>query len=475
MKRSLQWAKLLLLIPLGLGVYGFVFLEGVPILDALFKSVTMYVLNYGDTPPNFLVEAARWTAPLATASGVALAVSSLREWAVAGWKYLRGDSVAVYGPEEEKAPILTQLGHRGIDGHDTVRKADRYILLGNERENFDFYQANAGRFRGHQVYIRSSLPAQSVSRPDLKLFCPEEIAARLYWRQRDLYGLWQAAGGTVRIVFLGFGRLGEELVSQGLQNNLFSPDQRIEYHIFGECTRFLATHTSLSMISDPVIGHGEPWFQALPLLEKADLMLVLRQEDQPALLQALLSALTRQQIDVFSTQEPALELLAQRERLNLFPWQEQAQKLPYMMDDTLDRRAKRINLRYSHLYRGVEENEENMEKEWTQLDAFTRYSNISAADYHESRLQQLKAQGLPCDFNALTPETVEQLTELEHIRWCRYHFLNNWRPGSPENGQSKDPARRIHSLLCPYGALSETEKEKDRENIRILLSMTSNA
>lgn len=471
MKRSVRWARLLLLLPLVMGVYGFVFLEGMPFLDALFKSVTMYVLNFGDTPPNLLVEAARWTAPLATASGVALAVSSLREWAAASWKYLQGGSVAVYGPDEEKARILAQLGRRGINGRGAFFKADRYILLDGERENFSFYATNADQLQGHRVYIRSTLPAQSVSLPELKLFCPEEIAARLYWRERDLYAVWKASGGTVRIVLLGFGRLGEELVSQGLQNNLFSPEQRIEYHIFSDCARFLATHTSLSMISDPVVGHDEPWSQALPLLEEADLVLVLQQEDQPALLQALLSATLRREIDVFSAGDPVLELLAQRERLRPFPWQDRAWQLPYLMDDVLDRRAKRINLRYSHLYGGVEENGENMEKEWRALDAFTRYSNISAADYHELRLKLMDAWGIPRDAGALSPENMERLAVLEHIRWCRYHFLNNWRPGRPDNGKAKDPARRIHALLCPYDDLPDAEKEKDRENIRILLSL----
>ena len=92
----------------------------------------------------------------------------------------------------------------------------------------------------------------------MKLFRPEEIAARLYWRQRDVYSVWKETGGTLRIVFLGFGKLGEELLTQGLQNNLFAPEQRVEYHIFGDCAAFLATHTCLGEISDPVIAHQEP-------------------------------------------------------------------------------------------------------------------------------------------------------------------------------------------------------------------------
>lgn len=77
----------------------------------------------------------------------------------------------------------------------------------------------------------------------------------------------------------------------------------------------------------------------------------------------------------------------------------------------------------------------------------------------------------PTDPAQLTADQIEQLAELEHIRWCRYHYLSNWRLGTPENGRRKDPERRLHTDLIPYQELDESSKEKDRENIRILLSL----
>lgn len=130
MRRSFQFMKLLLL-PLLLGIWGFVALAGEPFLDSVFNCVIMYVMNYGDTPPNLLVEIARWTAPLATASSVVLVVSSLRRWAAARWKYLRGGSVAVYGPEKEA--VLSQLGKRGISGEESLVKAGRSLYSPGQR------------------------------------------------------------------------------------------------------------------------------------------------------------------------------------------------------------------------------------------------------------------------------------------------------------------------------------------------------
>ena len=98
------------------------------------------------------------------------------------------------------------------------------------------------------------------------------------------------------------------------------------------------------------------------------------------------------------------------------------------------------------------------------MNTFTRYSNISAADYHDVRRQMIGNQ-------PLTQERLELLAELEHIRWCRYHFLNNWQYGQPENGKAKDPGKRIHRCMVDYGQISEQDREKDRENIRILLAL----
>ena len=469
MNRSSSFPKLVLLsVPLLFGLTGFL-TAGEFFPDALFNSICMYAMNYQDTPPNLLVEAGRWTAPLATVSGVLMAVSALQERLRAYLRYRRGNSVAVYGPGAEKAALLSQLGRRGIDGGARFVRAQQYILLGDD--SFDFYLQNQKILQRSRVYLKcSSVPAQSVSAPGLRLFCPEETAARLFWKQQELYGRSAARGHRLDIVFLGFGRLGEELLTHGLQNNIFAPDQCITYHIFGSNRAFPDIHTQLGEIGDPVRFYDAPWYTQISLLDRADLILVLQQEDQLALTQNLLLASRCLRLHVFAAETAGVRLLAGQERLEIIPWEQDAQSLEYILGDTLYRRAKRINLRYAHLYGGVAENEKNQEEQWALLDAFTRYSNISAADYHEIRLSMLEALGAAAGGEALSPELLELLAELEHIRWCRYHYLNNWRWGAPENGKRKDMERRIHADLVPYQELTDSEKEKDRENIRILLA-----
>lgn len=463
---------LLLAVPLILALIGFVLVEKEPLLQSLFLSVCMYFLNYQDAPANLWLELARWTAPLATASGVFMAIAALRRRLHSYFLFRRGKCTAVYGPEAEKAAILAQLGPEGVDGQDELIPAQRHILLGTEEENLSFYNRHADHLADSVVYMKArSLPAQSVSAANLRLFCPEETAARLFWKRCFLYTTSVSCGHRMRIVFLGFERLGQELLTSALQNNLFSPAQAIEYHIFGSGGAFQDVHRELNAISDPVVFHTEPWHSHLDLIEEAQAVIVLEQDEQLFLLRELLLACRRPTIHVFAANTTGAELLAGRERLDLFPWREEASKLENILSDRMYLRAKSINLRYACLYAGAEDTPREREKQWQQLDAFTRYSNISAADYHEMQLRILKAEDIRPDIPTLPPAWLEYLAELEHIRWCRYHQLNNWRHGIPENGKNKDIAARIHVDLVPYSSLTDGEKEKDRENIRILFSV----
>ena len=462
---------ILFVIPFFCGTYGLYRLEHESLIDSMFSSICMYLMNYGDSAPNLFVEFARWTAPLMTASGIILALSTLR----ARWhnylKYLRGDSVAVYGSKKETDDVLAALGSRGIEGKDTFLRASRYILLGDEEFNVSFYLENRSRLEGKPVCLKCrSLRAQTAIGGDLKLFSPCETAARLFWKQARLAEDVRR-GEELSIVILGFGTLGEELITWGLLDNIFSPTQKLSYHIFGDGREFSCMHYELSSITDPVIFHDEPWFEAIPLLRGAGRIIVCEQEAQTELLRDLLSTLPGQTLDVFLSEDTPLDFFEEQERLRAFCWEDEALKLTNLLEDDLIELAKRINLRYAHLYNQVEETDAVKEAEWKSLDSFTRYSNISSADYHEIRLQMLKDLGIPADYAALPPDVLELLAELEHIRWCRYHYLNNWSCGIPENGAAKDKKKRIHRDLIPYDQLTEAEKQKDRETIETLMSV----
>ena len=131
------------------------------------------------------------------------------------------------------------------------------------------------------------------------------------------------------------------------------------------------------------------------------------------------------------------------------------------------RYAKRINLRYSGIFSADKETEE---REWQKLDTFTRLSNLRAADFKHVAKRILEG-------GELTDAMLDKLAEIEHIRWCRYHFLNNWKQGVPVGGESgnKNVTMRIHRLLVDYKTLDESYKDIDRNNVKILLDLDREA
>ena len=462
---------LFLVTPLLLAVWGLTRAGEAP-LDALFTGVIMYSLNYDESPVNGLVELARWLAPMATAGGLIMLFEPLVRRISARLRSLRADSVVFYGDEDEYKTLKKQLRSVPVTrGEDRLLAGRRVVLFRDEAESLRFYLDHQEELAGREVYMRcSSLRSQEIRGGRLHLFSTEELGARLFWKQAGLYGQFCEQGPSLRIALVGFGSLGEQLLLWGLQNNIFSPDQNICYEVFGEPEGFLELHRELSRVGDRVCFHGD-WKEDIPLLQSADRILVCRQEDQLLLVEELLFALSGKTLDILAARPEELSMLEAGERLRIFPWKETALLPENLFDDRTLTRAKAINLRYAHLYSGVDETAENAEKEWDGLNSFTRYSNISAADYHEIRLQMMRHWG--CDSaDGLSPEQLELLSELEHIRWCRFHWLNNWSYGAPVNGKSKNTAARTHADLVPYEALTEGDKEKDRENIRTLLSVT---
>lgn len=96
------------------------------------------------------------------------------------------------------------------------------------------------------------------------------------------------------------------------------------------------------------------------------------------------------------------------------------------------------------------------ESKWEELDAFDKWSNISSSDYATV-------------IKALHPKvSEEELAELEHIRWCRFHYLNHWKYGECKDA-NKDKEHKIHTCLLPYKQLPPKEQKKDIQTVKKVL------
>ena len=450
-------------------------------LQAIYASICLYGMGQRDLPPNLLVEIARWVAPLCTVSVLLVVAKSIAYRLRAAIALLSGKSVAIYGPTAEKKAMLRKLGGRGIDVGEHPLRANSYILLGSEEENLTYYN-NYLTNTSAQVFAKCSSLPTVVGYDNLRLFYPEEMAARIFWQKHSPYEISKAKGHKISIAMVGFGTLGREVLLSALQNNVFSLDQRISYDIFGDSEGFTKIHYRLSEISDPVTFHDEPWYDHIDLLASADMIILAEQKDQIALAVSMTLALPAKRIHVLSAIPTATNLMAGEPKLHdlaVFDWKAISSDPFYIIEEETYYYAKRINLRYANLFRQpsdiLEENDENADAVWRELDSFSRLSNVRAADFKHivDRIIGTHESYTPEQIEASHPEAFEQIAELEHMRWARYHFLNNWRQGEPVNGESKNKnvTMRVHRLLVPYSKLDEKDREMDRRNIRILLDV----
>ena len=63
----------------------------------------------------------------------------------------------------------------------------------------------------------------------------------------------------------------------------------------------------------------------------------------------------------------------------------------------------------------------------------------------------------------LREDEIETMARVEHIRWCWDKILHGWI-----FGKTKDARKKTHPAIIPYEDLSESEKEKDRELVRLI-------
>jgi len=66
----------------------------------------------------------------------------------------------------------------------------------------------------------------------------------------------------------------------------------------------------------------------------------------------------------------------------------------------------------------------------------------------------------------LGEDEIETMARVEHIRWCWDKILHGWI-----YGKVKDDRKKTHPAIISYEDLSESEKEKDRELVRLIPSL----
>ena len=464
-----KWIRICCWIPLVLGMTGYWIVGKEPFWQSLYASIALYFVNPVSDVTNVWVILAEYLAVLVTASVVLMLLEAVMRALEHRRIRMFRDGTAIYSDDELGEIVRDNLKHSYLcpvsddaDGRFKVQKTSNHVLMfSNDIRNMEFYTACKKAFSTGRVFIlmrQTDLSLlKALSEPNVRFFHLYTLMARMYWHENSLYAFREQTQINVGIV--GFGEAGRAIFRYGFLNNLFLPEQRIVYHIWNcpeqewPFMEFLSEHTGNR---DAVVLHREPWYDQDGMLYDMDRIILAESEpDVLSVLQTILLNRPDAVVHCFDGEDAEFSDYFASDNLISFGHFSEVLTDDNIRGDRLSRLGKLFHYDYMMQGKTVPEHyEEEMELAWNALDGFKKSSSIARGDYYRI-VRQLRK-----DYPQFTEEVYQ---ELEHIRWCRFHYINHWT-----FAEKRDNSRHQHNLLVPYSALSSAQKQLDSIHSEIL-------
>lgn len=372
----------------------------------------------------------------------------------------REDCVIIFPAGEGKAAVEGRTVRTGFDSDKLVKlhggKAEGlsvFLMKTDGRANY--FESLEYTAKDIDTYCMTDITADST--PDtLHVFSRTECLSRCYWKNHPL------RQGEGRVVLIGCGTAGAELLEQALLTNVFEPGRSTEYFVFEDSAGFAFTHHRLAdELAEKREGEDrlhfmeKGWKECPDILADADRIIICHDDD----------SLNVETFDELKTWFPVRAEIHVRleERLPEIPafgTREEIITPEFVMKDALNRRAIMINELYNK--------DSGRPTQWNELSHFVKQSNIAAADHlivkarwllNDDSITELTDETLNAaysEYKRIYPEKAELTEEIEHRRWSRFHLMYNWTGGDTRNN-----AARVHPMMRPFSALSEPERKKD--------------
>ena len=413
-----------------------------PFWDAVYASIKLYS---GSTESGIevggLLQIARFLALAATLSILINALDKMND-VINRLKLLNPKTTIVYGDSDYAGYLAEKLkpGVRIRGGEKFIDGAARYLLMfSSDTKNLAFYNQYYEFLKKKNVFIMlEDIARQNIENPLITVFSITESCARQYWKDYPVTC-------SEKIAIIGFENVGKNLLLYALQMNLIDPGQHFVYHIYGDGREFRREHTQLAqMTPDEIIFHDDGIYEFAGM-EDFDRIIICGSRDVNCNIEAagklLVAAPVCRRIHVYAPNGDIITNLFGSDRIQCFGTAKEVASPDMIFNERSMEAARRQHEFYQKKYGGTP---------WEKLDSFKRYSNVSSSDYMYT-INRLLEKGV----------SLETIAELEHIRWCRYHYIHNWK-----FGPVIDSAKRVHNCLIPFSELSDAEKRKDIEAVK---------
>ena len=470
-----------------LGMIGFM-QEGLRGYDAFLSGLALLKVDFDPYPFNPLIEAGRWLGVVFLFGVIYTALTEIVESCSVFVKTLSRDAVAVHGDSVYAEMLSKALEKKGIRSTKKVAfRAKRHaILFEEDSQAIDFYQKHAADLsKAEEVHLCLELGNRvSIDSENLFFTNLSEVRAIDYWTR-----FYSKKSENITIV--GSGQLAESVLYWGLLTNIFDTDCKNEYRLFGNFDKFIAIHEGLAAAihdygNDEIFFSEDEWYQDTDTLAASDRIILCGDT-----LKNVENALDMR----FAGIDCPIHIFAENNNIKTFSDASvtvvgtlSAENIGnVLLMDSIHTAGKLCHATYMVMETGDPEKVDadtlrtfiespEFAESWKKLDSFTRGSNYAAAIHDPQKKDLLADLGIDVTgmnaaenirrYKALNDHDKARLQEIEHIRWCRYHLLNNWKKPDSEiiiNGtvKAKDNKNRLHIDLVPYAELSDAEKAKD--------------
>ena len=445
--------------------------EGHSLSDSLYGAIAYFgfQMAYGDW--NIGVAIVRWLAPMSVATTVVLEIAPIFRW-FSNRVIFSLNRTVVYSDNESGRALCNNCVKKPVlvEDKDNYWKAAKksVILRTNDEENLVKYREL--RERGEQgiiLCLNDLEPNLIPSTGDTIILNINDLTAGAFWQKtfNILKRNDVMSKKDINIALVGYSSLGKRMLYKGLLLNIFSTTQNITYSILETNADELSFGEEISDCTgnaDKIVFYHDFDEFKKQVLGNAD-AIIITEELEPEEILSFLYHTKKCDIYYYDPKGIGVERVFEDvksdsifKRLHSYGVQREIITEDKIFNNRLYNKAKKLNASYlrdqGKLDLHANDYNSVVNEEWNNLDGFTKGSNVNAIDF-AFRGKLLKDRGV----------LEEELAELEHIRWSRYHLLNHIRfaPGP------KNIAQLQHPCLVPYDKLSEEEKEKDRQVVRM--------
>ena len=303
--------------------------------------------------------------------------------------------------------------------------------------------------------------SRSLLPKDIRVFNEISTASRLYWHSNGLLA------GERNIMIIGEKDEAEGLLEQGLLINVYQPGQQISYHLFNSDDDYFKEHWCLGKFTQEWTDDGSPRYCVRLTDESGDRIYMHSAlwNDDPDLLK------TADRIILCGNDADNLRILSKLRNLfnircqicvlcdgpmdgslqgNTVFWEfrDRLYTPALLLNETTINNARALHNTYVNAF----------------MEDFHRRSNMAEADHVIQKVRiLLDDRSIPRTTPDLIhracsrwtslkddPVQLDILRRIEHIRWVRFHLINNWEY-APERS---DPDKK-HPFLVPYDSLPE--------------------